>query len=79
MLDLHTSLVPILVDVLDTASVEGRGTANDAMNLITLLQEKLGEVGTILTGNTCRRARKASERTDACSSTLERDTSDVRM
>jgi hypothetical protein len=32
----------ILIQVVDALGIEGRGTALDAMNLITLLEQKLG-------------------------------------
>ena len=42
----------ILVEVLDSAGVEGGRTTNDTVDLVTLLDQELSEVGTILTGDT---------------------------
>lgn len=46
------TLVGILVEVLDSASVEGGGATNDSVDLVTLLDQELGEVRSILTSNT---------------------------
>ncbi|RUP51220.1 hypothetical protein BC936DRAFT_149370 [Jimgerdemannia flammicorona] len=39
--------------MLNTAGVEGRRAADDAVDLVIFLQEELGEIGTILAGDTC--------------------------
>ena len=41
-----------LVEALNPPCVEGGRAANDTMDVITLLQEELGEVGTVLPGDT---------------------------
>jgi hypothetical protein len=46
------TLVGILVEMLDSASVEGGGAADDAVDLVTLLNQELREVRTVLTSNT---------------------------
>ena len=38
----------IKVEMLDAAGVEGGGTADDAMDLIPLVQQEFGEVGAVL-------------------------------
>jgi len=43
--------VRVLVEVVDAVGVEERGWTLDAVDLITLLQEKFSEVGAILSGN----------------------------
>ena len=48
----------ILVKVLNSASVERRRTTNDSVNLVTLLDQKLGEVRAILTSDTYDRIGK---------------------
>ena len=42
--------MPVLVDVVDATGVEGGGTTDDAVNLVTFLEEQLGQVRTVLTG-----------------------------
>jgi len=48
----NLTLVGVLVEMLDSASVEGGGTTNDTMDLVTLLDQKLGKVRSILTSDT---------------------------
>ena len=43
----------VLNEMIDPPAVKGTGTANDPMHLITFFQKQLGEVRTILTGDTC--------------------------
>ena len=42
----------ILVQMLDSAGVEGGGTADDTVDLVTLLDQELSEVRTVLTSDT---------------------------
>ena len=42
----------ILVKMFDSASVEGRRTTNDSMNLVALLDQELSKVRAVLTGDT---------------------------
>ncbi len=41
----------ILVDVVDPLGVEERGTALDAVNFIAFVEQELGEVGSVLSGD----------------------------
>lgn len=41
----------ILVDMVDPLGVEQRGAALDAMHLVALLEQKLGQVRSVLPGN----------------------------
>ena len=41
----------ILVEVMDSLGVEGRCAPDDAVNLICFLEQKLGQVRTVLTGD----------------------------
>jgi hypothetical protein len=34
-------------------SVEGGGTTDDTVDLVALAEEELGEIGAVLTGDTC--------------------------
>src|SRR3546814_6985740 len=43
--------VRVLVQMVDTLGVEGRGSTLDAVNLIPLREQKLRQIGAILTGN----------------------------
>jgi len=43
--------VRILIDVIDALGVELRSPALDAMNFITLFQQKFRQVGTVLAGH----------------------------
>src|SRR5689334_23847165 len=43
--------VSIGVKMIDPGGVEGTGTADDAVNLITFLQQKIGEITPVLTGD----------------------------
>src|SRR6476661_7801228 len=45
--------VPVLIghEVVDTVGVEQRGAALDAVHVVTLFEQKLGEVGTVLAGD----------------------------
>ncbi len=47
----HIALVGILVQVIDAIGVEKRGTALDAVDLVALVQQELGEVGAVLAGD----------------------------
>jgi hypothetical protein len=40
--------MPILVQVIDPTCVEGRGSSDEAVDLIPHLEKKLGEIGTVL-------------------------------
>lgn len=42
----------VFVDLVHPLSVKQRGTALNAMYLVALLKKKLGEIATILSGNT---------------------------
>lgn len=48
----HVLAVGVAVEVVDTAGVEGGRAADDAVDLVALGKEELGEVGTILAGDT---------------------------
>jgi hypothetical protein len=43
--------VRIFVKMIDAGSIQGAGPANDAVNFVTLLQQQICEIGTILTGD----------------------------
>lgn len=58
---LGRTLVGILVQMLNSASVERGRATDDTVDLITLLDQKLGKVGTVLAGNTWRE-RKTKEK-----------------
>ena len=45
--------VPVHVDVVDSLCVERRAPSDNTVNDITLGQEKLGQIGAVLTGNPC--------------------------
>ena len=47
------ALVRVDVQVIDAAGIERRGATLDAMNLVTLAEQKLREVGAILTSDAC--------------------------
>mmetsp|Transcript_42810 Transcript_42810/g.130196 ORF Transcript_42810/g.130196 Transcript_42810/m.130196 type:complete len:369 (+) Transcript_42810:193-1299(+) len=42
--ELNTCLMPIFVNVVDTACVEGGGSADDAVNLVSLAEEELRQI-----------------------------------
>jgi hypothetical protein len=44
-------LVRVVVEVIDPVGVEARGTADDAVDLVALLQQELGQVGAVLAGD----------------------------
>jgi hypothetical protein len=44
-------LVGVLVEMIHALGVEERRTALDAVDLLSLLQQELGEVGTVLPGD----------------------------
>jgi hypothetical protein len=48
----HSIDMRVAVKVIDAACIEGGGAANDAMDLVPLLEEKLGEIGSVLTCDT---------------------------
>jgi len=50
-LQVRVGRMRILVDVVDPLRVEKRSTALDAVHLVALLEEKLGQVGAVLAGN----------------------------
>jgi len=43
--------VEILVEVINPGGVKGRGAPLDAVDFVAFAEEKLGQVGTVLTGN----------------------------
>ena len=43
--------VRILIEMIDTGGVEGRGAPLDAMNSVTLGEQQLGQIGAVLTGH----------------------------
>ena len=43
--------VRVLVEVVDAVGVEQRGAALDAVNLVALLEQELGEIGAVLAGD----------------------------
>jgi hypothetical protein len=43
----------VLIDVVDSIRVEQRGTSFDAVNLVAFSEKKLGEVRSVLAGNSC--------------------------
>jgi hypothetical protein len=49
--ELHAVDMRVAVKVVDAARVEGRGAADDPVHLVTLRQQQLGEVGTVLAGD----------------------------
>ena len=44
----NAGLVGILVDVIETPGVDGRRPPDDSVNFVTLLEQQLGQIGTIL-------------------------------
>ena len=49
--ELLVRLVRILVEMLDAAGVERRGAALDAVDGVALVEQKLGEIGPVLSGH----------------------------
>jgi hypothetical protein len=47
----HAYRVSVAIDVVDATGVEGGGSSDDAVDLVALLQEQLGEVGAVLARN----------------------------
>jgi hypothetical protein len=41
----------ILVEVIDAACIEGACAADDAVDFVALVEEEIGEVGTVLAGD----------------------------
>jgi hypothetical protein len=50
-LEAHIALVRVLVEVVDSIRIEGRRTPLDAVHTVTLGQQKLRQVGSILSGD----------------------------
>ena len=48
-----STLVDILVDMVNTPGIEGTGPANEAMDFVILRQEQFRQIRTILSGNSC--------------------------
>ena len=51
-LELAVLGVRVLIDAVDAAGIERRGAPDDAVHFVALAEKELGEVGTILTGDT---------------------------
>jgi hypothetical protein len=51
--EVRIGVVRVLVDVVDAARVEQRSSALDAVNLIAFGEKKLGEVCSVLAGDSC--------------------------
>jgi hypothetical protein len=51
-MELHAVNVRVAVKVIDPARIEGRGPANHPVNFVAFGQQELGEIGTVLTGDT---------------------------
>jgi hypothetical protein len=49
--ELAVRLVRILVEMVDAVGVEERGAALDAVHLVALVEQELGEVGAVLAGD----------------------------
>ena len=49
--ELDAALVRVAVEVVDPVGVEGRGAADDAVDLVALVEQQLGEVGAVLAGD----------------------------
>jgi hypothetical protein len=47
----HALLVGVVVEVVDPVGVEARRAPDDAVHLVALLQQELGQVGTVLAGD----------------------------
>jgi len=45
--------VRILVKMIDPLGVEGAGAPDDAVHFVTFFEEQFGEIGTVLTGDSC--------------------------
>src|SRR5258708_27529224 len=45
---LYAVHVRIVVEMVDAARIKGRGTANDAMDLVAFSEQELGEIRTVL-------------------------------
>src|SRR5580658_5184850 len=56
-LEPHVAVVGILIEVIDSIGVEGRGPAFDPVNAITLAQKEFRKIGTILSGDACNQSR----------------------
>lgn len=52
----------ISVNMFDTASIERRRTTNNTVNFITFFQQKLDQVRTILTSDTCQIIKKKKKK-----------------
>ena len=50
--ELYTVHMRIAVEMVDTARVKGRGAADNAVNLVAFAEQKLGEIGAVLTRDT---------------------------
>ena len=51
-MELHAVNVRVAVKVIDPARVEGRGPANHAVNFVAFGEQELGEIRTVLSGDT---------------------------
>lgn len=56
------TFVHVLVEVLNSASVEGRGSSDDTVNLVALGEQEFGEVGAVLASDTCKSTQKSRTR-----------------
>jgi hypothetical protein len=54
--EVRIGVVRVLIDVVDPIRVEQRGTPFDAVNLIAFSEKKLGEVRSVLAGNSCNQS-----------------------
>jgi hypothetical protein len=48
---LCSRIMRILVKVIDTLRIEGAGLADQTMHLVTFAQQKLGQIGAVLSRN----------------------------
>ena len=51
--EVRRRIVRVFVDVVDARGVEQRGAPLDAVHFVAFGQQKLGEIGAVLTGNSC--------------------------
>ena len=51
----------ILVEMLDSSRVEGGGTTDDTVDLVTLLDQELGKVRSVLTSDTYGKEKQGLE------------------
>jgi hypothetical protein len=47
----YAGFMPVFVEVIDTIRIEGAGPADNAVNLVAFIEQQLGQIRSVLSGD----------------------------